>query len=468
MEYMRAFLCITIVVFASFMVPVTGLTDAAAPAVRLVRTVEGLKGFRETRVHPTRYVLSSSAGFPVTPAIYDIQASAVIPFPSIKSLDGLPQEPVLPGGKEHAYRKSSLILKGEYFSWSGAELVYYDGEKGKAGIFLEKHASIKTLQAEPKCPQCGGNTALVEQYGRYLCKSCRKYVPEDSYLKNVSIPHYAEVDLKGPSVKRLHEMKHEGFAPGEQEGVIPLGVDPSGRYLYYCNRIYFYRQEKTTGHILLYRASTSSGAVDWKYEIAVPVRVKGKAPLTYSMNYMASDDMSRILFWEYDEAGDGGRGQLANPPAQAYVVNTTTRSHFTVPGLLTCYGQAFDRDGKYLVMGSNQTGELVRVDLAKKAIDLRVIGARSLFKLVVSPRQRHLYAFNKSSIEVRRWPDLALEKTLPFGSVIPGVRVLLASESMYATADGRFAVIGVLKKSANGPWFSSDLNAGFHLLSIED
>lgn len=448
----------------------TGPAQPKGPAISLSRTLHDCWGFSETKIHPNRYVLTSMKDYVSPPQVYDIYADTFIPFPKIDAMPGLPAAPERPKGKDSQYKKSEMILKGDYWYWQHKEVVYFDQEKGKAGIVMEKEEIAVTKGVPPSCSLCKGPTALVPQYSRYLCNSCKQYVKESDYTAERETNYYAVVDTAAWRVTALHELKHEGYNADDQTGINPIGIDPSGTKFYYSNNIYFYKNEKSSGHLLLYRLDIPSGQVDLTMEVPVTVREKGNAPLTYSMHSMASADFRKIVFWEYDEASGigSGKGFLSNPPAQVYVLDTASRDYFAAECPVTAYGQMVDRENKYLLLGSNQTGYIHRYNLALKKEEGKFKAGTTMYKMILSSGSKYLYVFNKKSVEVRSWPSMNALSTIPLSKIVPGVTVLLVSETVHATDDGKYAVFGLLKKAPNGPWWSSDKQDGFHLLSLGD
>lgn len=448
----------------------SGPAQPKGPGVALARTVHDCWGFSTTRINPDRYVLTSMKSYQSPPLLYDIYDNKFIPFPPIETIPGIPVAQELPSGKDSQYRKSELILAGEYWRWQHTSLVYYDPNRGKAGLLLRKRSIRKNIAGSPSCPLCQGPTSLVPKYHRYLCSSCRKYVPESNYTVESTDTYYADMDLATGRVVAMHELVHPGLNADDQEGIEAIGVVPSGKDFYYSNRVFFYKKERSSGHIMLYRLNIPSGSVDLTMEILAPVRRKAEAPATYSIRSHPSADFSHIVFWEYDEAVDRppAKGYLTSPPAQAWIVDTAAREYFTAGSPLTAYGQAFDRDGKYLVLGSNQTGYIHRYDLMSKKEDMKVRGGATMYAMVLSSGSKYLYVFTKHSVEIRAWPSLKAVSQVPLQKIIPGVTVLLSAEQTFATNDGRYALIGVLKKSNNGPWWSSDRQDGFNLLVLGD
>ncbi len=440
------------------------------PSIKVIASVHECSKFEETLVHPNRYILSKEKGSPFAPRIYDIQTGKLLSFPPFDTLLGVPQPgKVKSTGTDAVYERSRLKLEGKYWTWNDRQVKYYDASKGRAGLYFSQNKSVKFIPGNPQCKSCSGTSRLVEIYGRYYCDACKKYVDEIDYIKDIYVSYYIEVDLASNRAISMTELERNWTNPLEQEGVNILGVDPEGKYLYYSNNIFFYKKEASTGQILVHRFNISKRAVDWRYTINVPVRKKDKAPGTYAINSVNSPDFTKILFWEYDELGDTpGRGWLENPGTQGWILDLSSGSHFSVPINVTSYGQVFSRDGKYLILGSNQLGILQVINLEKKAEEKRVQVSGSIFKLIFSPGSKYLLSFNKRNVEVFAWPDMKKSGTIPMEMIIPGVKELLVSEPMYVSADSKYAAISILEKAKDGPWWSGRDDDGFHLLQISD
>jgi hypothetical protein len=441
---------------------------SSGPSARIVKTIHGVKRFKKNRIHPDRFILSKAKERPFAPVIYDLKEWKQITLPSLEKLPGLPPMPSIKYGKGYRERRLKMILQKKFWKWGTKEIVHYDAERGRAGIYLEKEGTEKTLPGNPPCKGSGKESKFIEKYQRYYCYDTRKYVDTGDYLKDYSIPYYAVLDLGSGRVKKIYQLSTEGFSNNEQDGIHPVGVSPDGRYFYYSNRVFFYKLKKTTGHILLYKFDTVEGRNVWKYRIRVPVRYKGRTAASYSIKYYASPDLAQIVFWEYDERKSGTAGWLRNPSARAYIVDTKDRSHFTVNAPLTPYGHIIGWGGRYLLMGSNQTGMIHRIDLRKKKEERKIKSSQSIFFMALSSSSRYLYVFTRNHVEVRNWPDLKFVKRIPLSKIFPGINKLLVSERMITLNRGKYAVIGILKKKKSGPWASSDLKDGFHILELGD
>lgn len=433
-----------------------GVQKAAGPDVKIARTVHDCRSFREALIHADRYILSSAKTNPFPPAaVYDIRTGETRII-DLRRLRGMPQPPQATG-----LDITRLKLAGSYWSIHSIDITHYDAEKNTAHVCMIKDEIKRTVPGNPRCAVCGGGTRLVEKYQRYLCDACRKYVDEKDYLSSVYALHYAEIDPAAGEVRWI--------VPVAEGSFFLLGADPAGRYFYFFDSVYFYDREKTAGDFRIYRFNTSSRSLDWRYTVNAPVREKSVAR-DYYIKAFASPDYSRLVFWEYEGGYDPDtkKGSLQNPPAQAFVVDVAAESHFSVPIPSTPYAGMIDRDNRYMLLGSNQFGTLHRIDLAARREDITMNGTRGMFHCALSPSGRNLFIFTKTGVEVRAWPGLRLVKTIPLSRIFPGVQVLLVSEQMVVTTDGRHAVIGVLKKASNGPWYSSDQDGGFHLLVLSD
>lgn len=425
--------------------------------VKLFRTIRDCSGFKEAIIHPNRYILSKSRTVPFPPAVvYDIQENTLKEI-NLRKLEGIP----VPGDVSGPER-SRLQLAGEYWRIYDLNIVYYNGPSNPAGAILEKAETQKTVSGTPSCATCGGTAAFVEQYQRYYCFQCREYVKESDYLKDVYSLHYVSFDPSKNTVEWMEKIAEGNF--------YKIGMDPEGKYFYFYDAHPVYGEENTKDNLTVYRFDAGARKIDWKYTIKTPVRSRKTAPGSYMMNAFASPDYSRIVLWEYDEEYDLGtrRGWLKNPAAQGYVIDVTGNSHFAINVPSTPYGHIIDRGNHYLLMGSNQYGSLHRIDLEKKKEDLVLQGSRGMFYFTQTESGRNLYIFTKTMVEIRSLSDLKVVKTIPLSKIMPGVGQLLTSEDMTGTNDGKYAVIGVLEKAPNGPWWSSMSSSGFYLLSIGD
>lgn len=421
-------------------------TQQTGPGFKIKETVHNCHRFEADSIHPTRYILSTPTNYGEGPVIYDIQEKKLIRFPLLSKLEGIDEAP---DAKPATDEYKRLRQEGQLWKWGyKTKIVYYDAEKGYAGILFEKDATVRTIEGEPDCQTCGRVTELIEKYQRFYCYTCKKYVEEDVYLKDVNTFYYGRVNLNTMKVEKMNEI------PGE--GILYLTGDPSGKYLYFSNQLYFYGKVSMIDKISLVRYNTETDMVDWFLTFNVVPRKKSEELPSHSLSAVITPDGGKIVFIEYDE------GMLKNPGPRGYILDVEKKEVITVAIPQTAYGIAFDRKAQRIFLGSNQKGTLHRINLDTGKEEIKVQAAGTIFHMLLSPESKYVYIFNKKKIEVRSYPDLVLLKTLPLSSVFNGISELLASETVYTTADGKYSAIGILKKE--GQWASSDLYDGFYLL----
>ena len=434
------------------------------PNLKIRKTVHGIRKFKNFKISPNNYILSRSMDY--KPVIYDMNSNKIITIGAIEKLSGLP--PLINTRGMDRYQRSKLTVEGKLWRWRTKNIVYYNGETGNAGVFLDKSQKVKFGTSNPPCPG-GGASEYIQKYGRYYCRNSRKYIKEKDYLKTVRKQYYAKMDTNSKRIVWMSPLERNWNHRNEQPGVQPIGVDPSGDNFYYSNSIHFYKKTATSGHIIIHRFNISERRVDWKYEFKIPVRRKGSTAPSYGVRCFHSNDFSKLVFLEYDEAPHGKKtGYLKNPQAMAYVVDTSTRSHIALKIPVTSYGRLIDRENKYLIIGSNQTGYLYKYDLSSGKVLKKVYSGVHIYQLLLSRSSKYLYSMNKKYVDVRSWKDLRRVKKIPNSRIFPGVTVLLSTEGVIPSNNGNHAIIGILKKGKRGPWASSVFDDGFHILEIGD
>lgn len=138
-----------------------------------------------------------------------------------------------------------------------------------------------------------------------------------------------------------------------------------------------------------------------------------------------SPDGTKLALVEYNDVGIQ-RDQKPNPPEQVLVVDIPSKKVDAYPSLLSAYGTVFSRDSRYLVLGSNELGDMVRIDLEKKKIDLRAKGHKRVDVLLPTRSGKSFLVFSNTklsspkTIEVRRFSDLKVQTSVPVRLVFPG------------------------------------------------
>lgn len=438
---------VTLLLILSLLITLGFTQDKAGPGIKIARAVHNCRQFSEHLVHPTGFVVTSATNYNRGPVLYDIEAGKLIQLPLLKELPGVPEETAAkPGSDEYKKQK----LEGGLWKWGFyTRILTWAPEAGYADILYIKDATVRTVEGEPDCPKCGEKSKLVEKYQRYYCYGCKKYVDEKDYLKDVQTYFIGRYDIKKKKVTEMNEVD----APNMRY----LIKSPDSRYYYFSSQLFFYGDEVTKiDKVSVVRYSVEKGKIDWKHTFKVVKRVKSEDLPSHSLSAEISPDGKKLIFIEYDE------GMLKEPGPRAYFLDVESKEVVTVPVPPTAYGRAFDRQSRWLFLGSNQKGTVHRYDLATGKEELKIQAAGTIFHFVISPQSKYLFVFNKTKVEVRAYPDLKLIKTIPLSAIFKGVNQLLVSEQMITTEDGKYSVIGILKTDSQ--WASSDLEDGFYLL----
>jgi len=223
-----------------------------------------------------------------------------------------------------------------------------------------------------------------------------------------------------------------------------LGPDPTEKYLYGAILVYdgdiLKKGKLLSLRLFRFPLSDETLTSDWEMEFAIPKREK---PLSLQSSVFFSADGRMLAFVEYHDLTDAERSTPV-PPPQVYVIDTKTKQVSTFPIPVTAYGVSFSRDGKYLAVGSLETGELLRINLAAGRIDRRVKAGTSVDKLLTTARGDTFLVFSGRSrkpkpIQVRRWSDLKVVQTIPIRSLFPE-RDSMDSSYVWMSADGRHLV----------------------------
>jgi hypothetical protein len=246
---------------------------------------------------------------------------------------------------------------------------------------------------------------------------------------------------KGPSDCALREL-----VPGVLEPEVlfyPLGPDPTEKHLYFAVVTRDTRPQVDQGPVSmrLFRISLADERMssNWSMKLDFPKRDK-----QLTVNKVAfSFDGTKLAIAEYHDRA-GARKHTPSPPPQVYVIDLATKRVATYPIGLSPYGLSFSRDGQALVVGSHETGELTRIDLAAGKVDRTVQGMDSVHAIFAPAEGDTLLVFSSHKngpkpVEVRRWKDLKLVRKIPMRSLIPGLDGVHPS-GMRMTADGRLLV----------------------------
>ncbi|MFY0562395.1 hypothetical protein ACN28E_01020 [Archangium lansingense] len=204
-----------------------------------------------------------------------------------------------------------------------------------------------------------------------------------------------------------------------------IGFDPTDTYLYYASAV------NPAGNVLkdgytsfeLARIDLETRAIDWTMKVDFPKRDK---PIKLvSGPKVFSPDGKKLALVEYNDKGNE-RSHPARPQQQVLVIDIPSKQVDSYPVPLTAYGTAFTPDNRYLLLGSNELGDVIRIDLEKKKIDAKTQGMKKVHRFVLTPSGKSFLVISNTQqispkvIEVRRVSDLSLQTSIPMRMLFPG------------------------------------------------
>jgi hypothetical protein len=208
----------------------------------------------------------------------------------------------------------------------------------------------------------------------------------------------------------------------DKEIIGTLGIDPSGRYFYFAT--YYYQGERAdlaTTAMRLARVNLQRCEIDWELLVTFKKRARQLDVHYWQFNH----DGTKLALLEYNDRA-GEKESSADPQALVYVVDVPSKKIDTYPIPLSPYGRVFTPDGKYLFIGSNEEGKIIRINLEDERIDLEKQAIRRLFDFVLTPNAKSLMIFADTTlvspkvVEVRGTKDLELLTSIPAKLLMPG------------------------------------------------
>jgi hypothetical protein len=200
----------------------------------------------------------------------------------------------------------------------------------------------------------------------------------------------------------------------------PIGFDPQEEHFYFAFENYppGDKEKKGPASLDLSRIGLKTLAMDWQMTLELPKR---KRQLAIKGKHF-SHDGRRLALVEHSERSY----PIAIPPQQVYVLDLEKRTIDAFPTPLSAYGGLFARDDRSLLLGSNELGEIIRINLAQRRIDLRAKGITLINGLALTPSGRSLLVFantilaSPKVVEVRRADTLVLRTSIPVRLLFPG------------------------------------------------
>lgn len=242
-----------------------------------------------------------------------------------------------------------------------------------------------------------------------------------------------------------------------------LGVDPKDEFFIFAFAVNDGGNALKDGFTSfeLFRLDLKTRAIEAITTLAFPKRSQ---PLKLCQRFF-SHDGTKLVLVEYSDVGI----QRDHPPAplqQAYVIDLQTKKIDTYPVPISTYGGAFSRDGKYLLFGSNELGQVLRIDLAAKKIDRTVQAAKLIHHFFPTPGGKSFLVVGDTmnnpnkAVEVRRVDDLSLVTSIPVRLLYPGNDGVRGSG--VASENGRFLILPMVDRDG---W---PAGKGFRIFEVPD
>jgi hypothetical protein len=222
-----------------------------------------------------------------------------------------------------------------------------------------------------------------------------------------------------------------------------LGFDAVDRYFYYAVVTEGSGEIGLRGYLSLEvaRIDLQTRKIEPLVKIDRPQRER---PLHLVNNYaFFSPDGKKLALVEYNEKSIR-KQHPRDPQQEVLVLDADSRQVDAYPAPLTAYGVVFTRDGRYLILGSNQRGDMVRIDLQQKKIDLQAKGHALIDNFFLTPSGNTFLVVadtilsSPKVVEVRRISDLTLQTSIPERLLYPGIDGVMPH--VHGGLDGRVLV----------------------------
>lgn len=231
--------------------------------------------------------------------------------------------------------------------------------------------------------------------------------------------YYTQYTHKSGKISRKIKMADVN----DTTAIANMGIDPSNKYFYYSVNTYNKGEgaDKATTSMHLYRVNLEKAEIDWDMIVTLI-----KRPLQLNVGYWVfNNDGTKLALLEYNDRA-WEKDSHAEPQQQTYVVDIPSKKIETYPIPLSPYGRIFSPDSKYLFIGSNEEGKIIRINLEKKKVDLSGPAMRRIFDLILTPASKSLIIVADTTIisnkvvEVRAVNDMKLITSIPARVLIPG------------------------------------------------
>jgi len=202
----------------------------------------------------------------------------------------------------------------------------------------------------------------------------------------------------------------------------PFGSDREDRYYYYAlsERIteppHIYNGDSHT----IARIDLSTLEIDTLLTLHMPVR---KTNLHFQHSMLSPDGRWLVLSEHWDKGYY--RGDPKGAPPQTYIVDTHNNTYKTCQIPSAPYGHVFTPDSRYIILGSYETGEIVKINLGKGEQVHSVKGTTTIFDFHMAPSGKYfLVGYDEENCprkvyDVRSTDDLKLITSVFLDELFP-------------------------------------------------
>lgn len=252
--------------------------------------------------------------------------------------------------------------------------------------------------------------------------------------------HYIAFDPKTGELdwSLLLEQAEGSRAQHHDYYLVSVGPEPGGQRHWFCSMWRIPTSDgKQLARIRLLSVDIQKRAIDFDHRFDTPPSENKR--VASGLRIDAGPRFRFFSFREYSEKGD--------PQARMHVLDTTDKTHFSLPVPPTPYGCAIDRQGHFMAVASNQMGLLTLYDLRAKKQVRQVQCVRKIHKLVLSADDKRLFAFaHGRQAEIRAWPSLKRLERVQAKKAFSDKEDYFSPEVAVSSADGKIILLPPTKE----------------------
>lgn len=226
----------------------------------------------------------------------------------------------------------------------------------------------------------------------------------------------------------------------------PIGTDRDENYYYYAvtTRVdYAKRMGEPTQHDVA-RYDLKTRKVDSVLTLKMPKRQH----YLHLNNTMISPDGRWLVLNEYDDKAISNSNPKDAPPV-AYIIDTKKKTHKTCLIPSTPYGHVITSDSKYMILGSYETGEVVKIELETGKQVAKIKATTRIFNFWLAPSGNYfLIDYDEEKCprkvhDIRSAHDLKLITSVLLDDLYSKPEM---SRALRVCMDGRLLISGTIDK----------------------